>query len=400
MNALYLTYDGLTDALGQSQVIPYIVGLQKKGINFTIISFEKEKAYTSQKVIQQILDEHQIKWIPLNYNKKPPILSTVVDIIHLKKQLKKIIQSEEINLIHCRSYITSLIGLWAKKNFNIPFIFDMRGFWADERVDGKIWNLNNFIFKKVYNYFKNKEREFIKEAYHIVSLTKAGKAEIESWKIKNSPITIIPCCTDEQLFNSKKVKDIRSKLNISSNEFVISYLGSIGTWYMLDEMLDFFKVILKTIPNAKFLFITKDDKNFILNKAEEKNIDIQSLIITASERGMIPSYIALSNFSIFFIKPLYSKKASSPTKMGEVMNLGIPIICNKGVGDVDTVMKEVDNNLIVNDFSDKEYERIANYVINYNADTKKIIETSHHYYSLEKGIDSYFKIYNQLVEKK
>ncbi len=51
---------------------------------------------------------------------------------------------------------------------------------------------------------------------------------------------------------------------------------------MLDEMLDFFKVILKTIPNAKFLFITKDDKNFILNKAEEKNIDIQSLIITAS----------------------------------------------------------------------------------------------------------------------
>ncbi len=34
-----------------------------------------------------------------------------------------------------------------------------------------------------------------------------------------------------------------------------------------------------------------------------------------------------------------------------------------------------------------------------NADTKKIIETSHHYYSLEKGIDSYFKIYNQLIEK-
>lgn len=28
--ALYLSYDGMTDPLGQSQVLPYIIGLQKK----------------------------------------------------------------------------------------------------------------------------------------------------------------------------------------------------------------------------------------------------------------------------------------------------------------------------------------------------------------------------------
>ena len=42
MNALFLSYDGLTDGLGRSQVLPYILGLEELGHVFTIISFEKK----------------------------------------------------------------------------------------------------------------------------------------------------------------------------------------------------------------------------------------------------------------------------------------------------------------------------------------------------------------------
>ena len=40
-NVLYLSYDGMTDPLGQSQVLPYIIGLSKKGYKFHLVSFEK-----------------------------------------------------------------------------------------------------------------------------------------------------------------------------------------------------------------------------------------------------------------------------------------------------------------------------------------------------------------------
>ena len=40
-NILYLSYDGMTDPLGQSQVLPYLIGLTKEGFTFHIISFEK-----------------------------------------------------------------------------------------------------------------------------------------------------------------------------------------------------------------------------------------------------------------------------------------------------------------------------------------------------------------------
>ena len=56
-------------------------------------------------------------------------------------------REHSFKLVHCRSYISALVGLKLQKKFGLKFIFDIRGFWADERVDGGIWNLNNPIFK-------------------------------------------------------------------------------------------------------------------------------------------------------------------------------------------------------------------------------------------------------------
>ena len=397
---VYLSYDGLTDPLGQSQILPYIYILNKSSsFQFTIISFEKRKNYKKLIGIEKELFSRNINWVPLKYTKTPPILSTIWDIFKLKIALLKIRKKDNIDLIHCRSYITSIIALSFKKSHNIPFIFDMRGFFADERMDGKIWNKENSLYKGLYKFFKKKESEFLQKSNHTISLTSAGKKEIQSWGLPNlSPITIIPCCTDKNLFNRDNIKDLRKELMINKNDFIISYVGSTGTWYMLDEMLDFFKVLLLKKSNAKFLFITKDSRDKIYQKCLQKNISKSYVIIKESSREMMPSYIGLSNFSIFFILPFYSKKASSPTKMGEIMNLGIPIICNNGVGDVDQIMNECMPELLLTDFTKKEYQRIIDLIINnYKPNIDKIIETSHDYYSLEKGVQKYNEVYRRIL---
>jgi glycosyltransferase involved in cell wall biosynthesis len=275
----------------------------------------------------------------------------------------------------------------------------MRGFYADERVDGRIWNLNNIIYKKIYNYFKLKEKEFLQSSGYTISLTETGKKEIVSWNLPNqSKIKVIPCCTDENLFQKKNIQNVRNELGFNKNDFIISYIGSIGTWYMLDEMLDFFKCLQIKKPNAKFFFITKDNPQLILEKVKSKEIDISNIKIQASSREMMPSYIGASNFSIFFILPVFSKKASSPTKMGEIMNLGIPIICNSGVGDVDEIMEKSMPELLVKDLSKKAYERVVNLITNnYTPNTKKIIDTSHNYFSLEKGVEKYKEVYKEIL---
>ena len=399
-NILYLTYDGLTDPLGQSQILPYIFSLNKnQNLKFTIISFEKKENNYLIDNIKGVTKKHGIQWVPLKYTKKPLIISTIIDLYKLKTTIIKLTKYNSIDLIHARSYIVSIIALRLKKSNKIPFIFDMRGFYADERIDGKVWRINHLIFKYVYKYFKLKERQFLQLSSYTISLTSAGKKEIQSWNLPNlSPISIIPCCTDEDCFNLYNIKSKQKQLGIKKNDFIISYVGSIGTWYMLDEMLDFFKVLSKKKSNSKFLFITKDNPDQIFKKCLKKNISKSTILIKDSSREMMPSYIGISNFSIFFILPYYSKKASSPTKMGEIMNLGIPIICNTGIGDVDNVMNECMPELLVNEFNDQEYERIINLILtNYKVNSSRIIKTSKKYYSLTKGVQKYADIYKEIL---
>ena len=398
--AVFLSYDGITDPLGQSQILPYLFGLSSnKNNKITIVSFEKTNNYLQNKdIILKKLEKNNVEWIPLKYTKYPPIFSTLWDIYKLNQTVKKL-KVNGVDLIHCRSYITTLVALGFKRKYKIPFIFDMRGFYADERVDGRIWNLNNIIYKKIYNYFKLKEKDFLQCSDYTISLTETGKKEIVSWNLPSqSKIKVIPCCTDENLFQKKNIQNVRNELGFNKNDFIISYIGSIGTWYMLDEMLDFFKCLQIKKPNAKFFFITKDNPQLILEKAKSKKIDVSSIKIQPSSREMMPSYIGASNFSIFFILPVFSKKASSPTKMGEIMNLGIPIICNSGVGDVDEIMGKSMPELLVKDFSNNEYDRVIALITNnYKPNQKSIIETSHSYYSLEKGIDKYKEVYKEIL---
>ena len=47
-----------------------------------------------------------------------------------------------------------------KMSYRTKFIFDMRGFWADERVEGDLWNLKNIIIGGFIIFLKRKKDSF------------------------------------------------------------------------------------------------------------------------------------------------------------------------------------------------------------------------------------------------
>lgn len=402
---LYLSYDGMTDPLGQSQVLPYLIGLSKKGFCFHLISFEKPDRFEKLKHdIQALCDQNNIVWHPKIYTKKPPLFSTLYDVWRMRKLSYNLHKNLHFSMVHCRSYLSALIGLSMKKKFGTKFLFDMRGFWADERIDGKIWSLENPVFKVVYNFFKRKEKQFFLESDYVISLTQNGKDEICSWNGFNqleSKIQVIPCCADLTKFDPDKISDLqktelRKDLKLDSNQFVLGYVGSIGTWYMLDEMLLLFKHLLSRQPESIFLFVTGDDPNQILQKASEFQISKDSICIQSAKHNQVSSFISLFTASVFFIRPTYSKKASSPTKQGELMSMGIPIICNAGVGDTDKIIEKYDAGIVLEKLVDHEFEKINWNAIPYNK-TKAQLGASE-FYSLENGVANYFKVYQKLLQ--
>src|SRR5690554_5356479 len=224
----------MTDPLGQSQVLPYLFGLAAKGVCIHLVSFEKKEYAHDIPRIKALCEENGVIWRPQKYTKKPPLISTIKDIQRMKKVALRLHNTVNFDIVHCRSYITAIVGQSLQRKKGLKFVFDMRGFWADERVEGKIWDKNKPVFKRAYQYFKRKEIEFFNEADAIVSLTQKGKQEIKSWKnLPNlSKIEVIPCCVDLDHFHYKHivndtVNEKRKQLSIAEDDFVLGYVGSI-----------------------------------------------------------------------------------------------------------------------------------------------------------------------------
>jgi len=401
---LYISYDGMTDPLGQSQVLPYLAELSKKGYCFTILSFEKKNRYqANRKIIEQITAEASINWVPLFFTSRPPVLSKLYDQWRLLKKAFQLHKKEKYSIIHCRSYIAAAAGLKLKRKKGVAFLFDMRGFWVDERVDNGQWNLKNPFFKLVYRLYKKKENRYLQYANHIISLTHKGKDElVEGYAVSPEKITVIPCCVDLGHFDYTKINDVareklKEQLGIHSADKVLSYLGSLGGWYLTEEMLDFYKTLKTQVPGTRFLFITHDSREGILAKAAERGIESCDIITRPAKRDEVPLYLSLSDWSIFFIKDAYSKKASSPTKQGEIMAMGIPIICND-IGDTGFIINSSGAGIVVKELTTEQYTlRISEFKNKRMLSKEKIREAAALFFDLSTGVDRYEATYSQLL---
>ena len=166
---------------------------------------------------------------------------------------------------------------------------------------------------------------------------------------------------------------------------------------MLDEMMQFFVQLKNILPQAKFLFINKDEQQRITEAATKLNIQ-DSIIIQAGNRNEVPELLSLSKLSIFFILPSYSKKASSPTKQGELMAMQIPIVCNAGVGDTDFIVKKYHSGFVIENFMfDDTIQKITNNNLENIFNLSEIRQGSIAYFSLKKGIDKYLEAYKYVL---
>ena len=407
---LYISYDGMTDPLGQSQVLPYICGLSKMGFEFDLISFEKpDKFSLHQTLIEKICSEQNITWHPIPYTKTPPVLSTIYDLFKMKSKANKLHQEKKFNAVHCRSYISAIAGRSLKLKYHVPFIFDMRGFWVDERVEGKIWNLNNPIFKFIYIFFKKLEVKLFGDSDCIISLTNAGIPAINKIRGENkNNISVIPCCVDDTHFDYTSIlpdKTVQQKtdLGFEKDDFILTYLGSISTWYMPDKMLDFFQVLKSKKANAKFLFITQENPQLIQEIANSKNINLSDLVFKSANRTELPTLLSISNATVYFITPSFSKIASSPTKKAELLCMGIPTVCNDGVGDTSKIMEANNSGFVCRDYTETEYSNAVDFIINAANDPdekSRLRSIGQKEFSLASGIEKYNLAYQKLLNIK
>lgn len=364
--ALFITYDGLLDPLGGSQVLPYLYGIAGHTRRLHVVSFEKPERFAAGAAkMHARLEQAGIGWTPLSFTRRFGKLGKAWDLLRMYGTALRLQIRHKFDVVHCRSYQAMQVGCLLRRLTGVRTIFDMRGLWVDERIDGGLWPQDRRLNRLAYRTYKRIERGLLGCANHVVALTDAVIPELRRLSPgMRAPVTVIPCCADFDHFvqpDDAARQAVRADLGISAESLVLSYLGSLGTWYMLDEMLQLFAAAARQRDNVHMLFITRD-----WGKSQEallKTMDLEHLRnrihVRPASREQVPALLGASDIMLSFIKPAYSKMASSPTKLAEAFALGIPAISNAGVGDVDQITCDLDAGAIIDLADQHAIERLA-----------------------------------------
>lgn len=404
LKILYLTYDGLADPLGQSQIIPYLRGISSKNKKIFVISFEKDTLSDSDhKILNHSLMTKRINWYPLRFTQKFGVMGKLWDLFKLFVYATKFQLKENFDVVHCRSYIAGYVGLTLKKCTKVKFIFDMRGLWVDDRRESGRWPEKKLVYAVAYNYFKYIERQMIISANRVIVLTNKVISEIRQIAKADQKVSIvvIPCCADFNYFGTFLANRSyeRKALGFQDSELVFGYLGSIGTVYKFDDALKFFETARKVFPNSRFLVISPNFDS--LGRRVVSSFNCPQLVDAVTGFGttysQVPKYLSCVDILISFRLSTYSQIAASPTKFGEALALGIPVISNSSVGDIDELTLRLNAGATVdlNKIDSPEYVKaVVNRVREINLE--KLRALAYEVLDIHVACDSYNKVYEEI----
>jgi glycosyltransferase involved in cell wall biosynthesis len=137
---------------------------------------------------------------------------------------------------------------------------------------------------------------------------------------------------------------------------VLIYVGKLGGWYLQREMVHFFARARGTIRDLHFLLLTQSDSSVVVAEFERLQVPDEAHTITRVGPDEVGDYLAVADAAISLIRPCHSKLSSSPTKIGEYLAAGLPIITGPRIGDVDLLLKEYDAGVILDSFDSASFD--------------------------------------------
>jgi glycosyltransferase involved in cell wall biosynthesis len=341
MSALYLCYQAISDPLTQTQVVAYLEGLARAGYAMILLTFEPRALRADEaNAWRERLRAKGITWYWCRYHKRPTVPATAYDVLVGVLMGLWLVRRHRVRLLHARVHVPGLMALMLKWLTGAKLLFDIRGFMAEEYVDAGVWKPNGLLFRMT----KRVERALVRKADGLVTLTQKGREALKQWypeEIAGKPLEVIPCCVDfRQIPEWGPDEEPRQKETVPPR---LVYVGKLGGTYPVEEMTAFFSVARRMIPGLRWEVWTQSNASPLRSLVESYGLG-HCVTVGLCSPDQLVQRIRGARAALCLFKRQQSGFASSPTKAGEYLAAGVPVVCSAGVGDMDALLGPESNN--------------------------------------------------------
>jgi glycosyltransferase involved in cell wall biosynthesis len=402
MRLLYICYLTLDDPLVHTQVVAYLAGLASAGHVVHLLTFEPGRLTPGRRRHWRArMQALGIRWHGLRYHKRPSLPATVYDGLRGAICVAAWSRAYRLDVIHARTHVPAamaLIGRLLVRDRPL-LVFDIRGLMVEEYEEAGRWRPGGVPSRVA----RTVENAAIKGAARIVILTNNARERLFN-PDRRSIVHVIPCCADlEQISKSAHHREeVRARLGLQ-DATVMVYVGKFPSWSMPAAMADFFNAASDSIGRLHFLILTQSGGDEIRTELQRVGADPRSYTITSAPPAEIGAYLAASDFAISFIRPTPSTVGQSPTKLGEYLGAGLPVVYSAGIGDLDELMSS-EVGIPVEEHSPDAHREAARGVLGLVVDPRTreaCHETAEQSLSLARvGVPRYLALYGALASQR
>lgn len=330
--ALYVTYDGLLEPLGSSQVLPYVEGLRERGYPVTVLSFEKPEDTADPNALaamEERVGRAGIAWERRRYHRRPTLPATLRDVHAGRRFVARWARGAGRDaVVHARGYLPGLMALAAESS-GPRILFDMRGFWVDERIEGGYWAPGG-VQVRIGRWI---ERRVLARADHVISLTRRGAERLSDLTGGGAPPpwTVIPTCVDMARFHPGSGRAAaRAALGLDRGP-VLVHVGTLTGWYDGPATMRVGRAWVER-TGGTFVVLTRSPDEA---RAMATQAGVEPVIRTAAPPEM-PAWLQAADAGLALVRPSPSKDASFATKIGEYLAAGVAVLATP-IGDMETL---------------------------------------------------------------
>ncbi len=312
--------------------------------------------------------------------------------------VKKFVQKKNIHIIHCRSYLSTIIAVIVKKYVNkkVKVVFDTRGMYPEEGTLIMGWKLNSLNYK----FWKKIEKFLFDSCDWIVNVSEPFSEYVKKITF-NKDITTIPTLTNTEIFKCEKKNryKMRKKYNIEKKK-VLVYCGnlSISGWHNIKNIITTYKIFNKVFKNSYLLIITNGNKEILKMEIVKNGISLKEVSIVFTEKPEdTKKYLCMGDYGMIVIEKKITSFSLLATKTGEYLSCGLPVIVNKGVGAAYDLIKQNKLGVVFDSKDEKSFIRKINEIErHYNKIKKHCVVFSRKYFDIKINAKKYYKIYRNL----
>ena len=380
---LFISDGPLSNPIIGSQGLPLLEFLAFNGYKCHLLTFEDSEIHYSQDLESKY--HKSIKFIKVFIKKNilPDWLNIIIKGLIVVFNL---IQSDDIRILHARSFTPALISLMVKKLFRgrIHFIYDNRGLFIEEQIYIGKWRKNGIKVK----FARLLEFLILKNSAKIIVVSEAFRKYLSYNYRKQFDYKI------SVIRNRTKIKCLKYNRSQIDNKIIGVFSGSVAKWQNISELENLIKIVSEHFGGIAFKIFTYNDS--FQTEANRISLNTSNVEIYHLNPEEVNEMMQTGDFGILLRDKIPINFVASPLKFSEYLASGLPVLLSEGIGDTEYIIDKYKVGVIIRG---NNYIEAMNEVLKLleSSDIKeRCLLTAEKEFSIIDSFTEYFSIYKEL----